>query len=365
MLNGILKGDLLLNKQIKKYMDLCTGCNACKDFCPSSIDARKIFIAVKHQYYYNCKPTLLEKISNWYFLFKTALLLAKPAFAIYRFLRLDKLADCSSDFILKFDELGKRGLLLNSLAKTEQIINTTVPSKSKTKKAIYFEGCFNKYINPQTEKAVTRILKNSDIELVKKDFECCGVSYLADGNIKEFKKLVDKNLSVIDSDFDYFVTDCASCNSVLKEYKDFSDSKFAKAISEKAVSISELIKSLDFESKKAYKVAVHVPCHEDFDFVDMVKNIKNIEFVEAQDYNKCCGFSGTFALKNPEISKEISKQKALHYINAGADIILTTCPACMLGLEQGLLEVDSLQNCKSKPKVMNLFVFLAAYCKYV
>ena len=43
MLNGILKGELSFSKRLKKYLDMCTGCNACKNFCPSDIDAGKIF----------------------------------------------------------------------------------------------------------------------------------------------------------------------------------------------------------------------------------------------------------------------------------------------------------------------------------
>ena len=62
MLNGVIKGDLKLNKRIKDYMDLCTGCNACKDFCPSNIDAREIFTAVKAQYYAENGENFAEKI---------------------------------------------------------------------------------------------------------------------------------------------------------------------------------------------------------------------------------------------------------------------------------------------------------------
>ena len=73
MLNGVIKGELSLNRKIKSYLDLCTGCNACKDFCPSKINAKEIFIAAKAQYYKNNKISLKEKIVNSYVLFKTAL----------------------------------------------------------------------------------------------------------------------------------------------------------------------------------------------------------------------------------------------------------------------------------------------------
>ena len=41
-------------------------------------------------------------------------------------------------------------------------------------------------------------------------------------------------------------------------------------------------------------------------------------------------------------------------------MVLTTCPACILGLEQGFIETGIAQH--KRPVVMNLFVFLAKYC---
>ena len=114
-----------------------------------------------------------------------------------------------------------------------------------------------------------------------------------------------------------------------------------------------------YKSKKKFRIAIHKPCHEEFDIKTFIlNNIENIEYVETENYDSCCGFSGTFALKNTAISKEISKNKVTNYIKENVDIILTTCPACQLGLKQGLLEM----NTTNKPIVMNLFTFLAKYC---
>lgn len=362
ILNGIIKGELSMTQKVKSYLDLCTGCNACKDFCPSKIDARKIFIAAKSHYYKTNKLTLKEKIFNSYHLFKTALLGANAFFTIYRFFKIDRVVNYFEKYILKTGIAGKRLVLLNSLAgciynKKKQ---SNIHSKGQ-KKAIYFEGCFNQYINSQTEKAVSKILKDSGLELIKKDFECCGVSYLNDGNTKKITELVETNLKKFDCEFDYVLTDCASCNAVLKDYKNYNSSELANEVSNKTISVTELLKGMKFEASETLNIAFHKPCHDDYEFIEIIKNIKGINYTEAVDFDKCCGFSGKFALQNQEISREISRKKAQHYIDANADIVLTTCPACMLGLNQGLAEIQS----DSKPKVMNLFVFIALYCKCI
>ena len=367
MLNGIIKGDLSLNKKIKSYLDLCTGCNACKDFCPSQIDARKIFLAAKSDFYKTNNLSLWEKVISSYALFKFALSVSKIYFSINRALHLYKIFDVSKKFILKFGLLGKRFLLLDSFSEKKYTYKSTPAPKTKTLKALYFDGCFNKYINDETKDSVKKVLESLNIELINRNFECCGVSYLNDGMFDQFKKVIKKNLSAAgteNSSYDYVLTDCASCYDVLKGYKDFDES--AGDFSQKTVSVFELIKDIKFTSKykkpdgNLMKIAVHVPCHEKYDIVSFIKNIENTDYVEALDFDKCCGFSGKFALKNQEISREISRQKATNYIEAKADIILTTCPACLLGLRQGMLELSGKYD--KTPEVMNLFVFLAKYC---
>ena len=360
MLNGVLNGDLSFSKQLKKYLDMCTGCNACKNFCPSDIDAGKIFVAAKYDYYKTCKLSLIDKILNSYFFFKAILLLSGVFVSLYRFFCVDKLVTVFEKILLRLGKPGKMLLLLNSQVGVKIKKIDSCNKVETTKTALYFDGCFNKYINPQTQSAVEKIFDNAGIKFLKKNFECCGVSYLADGNIEEFKKIANKNLSVAGNDFDYILTDCASCIDTLKLYSDILDNEKAKIFSQKTVSVMDLIGEMQFVSSKNLKVAVHVPCHEEFDLAGFVKNIKNIEYIVTDDFDGCCGFSGTFSLKYPDVSEKISKSKALNYIKSGADIVLTTCPACILGLEQGFIETGI--SSKNRPAVMNLFVFLAQYC---
>ena len=46
------------------------------------------------------------------------------------------------------------------------------------------------------------------------------------------------------------------------------------------------------------------------------------------DYDDCCGFAGSFAIKNPKLSNELMKQKAQNITKTNADYVITTCPSC-------------------------------------
>ena len=369
ILNGVLKGDLNLSKKVKKYLDLCTGCNACKDFCPSGIDARRIFFAAKQEYHRSCELSFFEKLCSSGFVFKAALLAANIFSKLYFLFGIHYVLRLFKPVFRKSGLFGKRILLVDSLFfnRFRFVPKTTNRNCSTFQKTVlFFDGCFNKFINSENKNAVFCLLKDIGVNITKCDFDCCGVSFLNDGNIKAFKNLAHKNLKKISSSVDFVITDCASCNDVLNNYREYVDSSYldiAENLQQKTVSVLQFLENYSYElvSQMNVKVAIHVPCHENVDIVRFVKNIKGLEYVEAVDYDKCCGFSGTFAIKNPDISRKISFAKAKNYIDSNVDFVLTTCPACLLGLEQGFNEID----CEKRPVVMSLFVFLAKYCRLV
>ena len=369
MLNGILKGDLKLNKNINKYLDMCLKCNACKDFCPSDIDARKIFLTAKSQYFENCPSAGLIKGFQSKFMFSSVLKLTKIAVNTYRFMKLDRLTSKFYPILQKF-KLGKKVILANEFLSRgkeakrqrgkEELQNkknyASLHPSIFASKIVYFKGCVNEYINPRTKIATQKILKQMGLEILPIDFECCGVPFLSCGNTEQFKKQAVFNLAQIPDEFDYFLTDCASCQNAFAEYKNYIEDETLlekiDKILEKSISVNEfIIKNVNsFEFKEKTSFTFHKPCHlENTDFIkEFLAKSKNVEYIEMKEFDKCCGFSGEFAVKNPEISKQISAQKAQNAIDTNADYILTSCPACILGLTQGIIEAKRQRGKEAK-----------------
>lgn len=346
LLNGVIKGDLELNKNVNKYLDMCLKCNACKNFCPSAIDARNIFIAAKSQYFEKAASSKIIKFFHSPLIFNTFLKLAGMASKIYRFLKLDKFVKLFYPLLFKF-ELGKRVILANEFVSFPKMNfpKETTPTKYK---AVYFKGCVNEYINPRAKAATEHLLKKMGVKILNTHLplQCCGVPFLSSGNVEQFKKQAVFNLSQIPDDFDWFLTDCASCQNAFVEYKNFIDDKALlkkiDKIIEKSLNICDFISknvtSIEFE--KNTSITFHKPCHlEDLSFLkDILAKSKNLEYIEMKDFDKCCGFSGEFAIKNQKLSLAISKEKAKNALDTKADYVLTSCPACVLGLTQGMAE---------------------------
>lgn len=362
MLNGIIKGDLKLNKNINKYLDMCLKCNACKDFCPSAIDARKIFLTAKAQYFAKCPSSILIKFFHSKLIFNLFLCSAKLAANTYRFLKMDRILKNFYPILLK-NNFGKKIILINEfihipiqhselisgssqLAHDGKLLNQV--KHDVNARVVYFKGCINNYLNPKTKNTVESILKQMGVEILNTHFplQCCGVPFLSSGNVEQFKKQAVFNISQIPEDFDYFLTDCASCQNAFMEYKNYiEDGKLLEKIDkilEKSMNINEfVVKNAEkFEFKEKTSFTFHKPCHlENMDFINkFLIKAKNIEYIEMKDFDRCCGFSGEFAIKNPEISAQISTNKAQNAIETNADYVLTSCPACILGLTQGMIE---------------------------
>lgn len=350
MLNGIIKGDLQLNKNVNKYLDMCLKCNACKDFCPSDIDARKIFMAAKAEYFQKCPEKKLISAFQSKFVFNFVLNMMKFASNTYRFLKFDKLVNKFYPIFIKMGWVGKKVILANEFVSMPISSKFTAHSpgqqSDKKTKIVYFKGCVNEYINPRTKNAVENILTQMGIEIIPTKFDCCGVPFLSGGNAEQFKKQAIFNLAQISEDFDYFLTDCASCQNAFAEYKNYiDDTELLEKIDnilEKSINVTEFIiktaESIEFEQKTTF--TFHKPCHlENMDFIkEFLVKSKNVEYIEMKEFDKCCGFSGEFAIKNSKLSQQISAKKAKNANNTNADYILTSCPACILGLTQGLIE---------------------------
>lgn len=345
MLDGVLKGDLKLNRNINKYLDLCLKCDKCSNFCPSSIDVCKILETAKYNYE---KNTLWGKFIFFF----------ESKYVFGNLLKLFKI-------IINSHPLRKEKQLIASEAS-----NRDVGAEANKLKLLYFKGCVNN-IFPQTDKFLHKLFDNSDVEIIEKDFDCCGLPFLSSGNLERFEEVKKHNLELMNCDFDYILTDCASCESTLKGYfqptRNYVGQKsptydLSLRANEKSVaipsfiSLGELIanQNIKFKFEKPIKVTFHKPCHlENGDFwLKIIENCENVEYVKMKDYDECCGFSGEFAIKNHKISMQISKQKAQNAINTGADYVITTCPACVLGLKQGMLGI------KKSPKVLSLSDFL-------
>ena len=316
MLQGVIKGDLKLSKTVNKYLDYCLKCGKCSDFCPSDIDIVEVILSAKAEYFKNSFEGKVLSILQSKPIFNTALNTARFIFGHQK----------------KF-------------------------KKSFPKKAIYFGGCIET-IFPKTSEYIKSLLNKLEIEVVDTKFNCCGLPFLTSGNMKRFVEQLNENVEKIkDIEFDYFITDCASCQWTWKEYIKYVEDENLKSKLEKIQfkTIYDLIEEsgIIFESKKPCTISFHKPCHEKNDSVEnIIKKIRNSCYMELGNYDKCCGFAGILKPSTWKITSKIIKSKKDSINKTKPDYLLTTCVGCLISLKM-----------LTKYKTKRLISFLDKKCR--
>ena len=349
LLNAILNNDAKYSKKVLEFMDLCLHCNKCSAFCPSGINAQKIVETAQADMMscgiFNTKKIFIARILSNKFLMKIGKFFIN-IIRNFRLLEAINLFNCPNN------KLARYFLKIKSKPQKQ------TADKSKTVKALFFKGCINNYINPSSANAVKNILAKTNVEVIEADFNCCGLPLKSAGDFENFKKVARENLkTALEIDFDYLIFDCTSCKNTFLSYADFFENEEKEkflSLNDKIVSIYELLDIIQFKPKaNQEKITFHYPCHIDQKEKNAIKNIlKNLNFVECENADTCCGAAGNFIFTNNKISKEISAKKAQDIINSEAQAVVTTCPSCILGLKQGLISE------KSDIEVLSLIEFL-------
>ena len=349
MLDGVLKGDLKLGKNIEKYLDMCLKCGKCKGFCPSSIDVCEILNVAKAEC---AKETLHGKIIK----FLQSRLVFGNLIKFGKVLSLTRISKLAVGWG-KVVAFPTKNIGTICRGKSDSVPNQNDTGLKPTK-LLYFKGCVNE-VFPSVANAFIKICSHLDnVEIIERDFECCGLPFLSSGNLERYEEVKKHNLELMNCEFDYLLTDCASCESTLKGYS----SNFADPTTENNtklfINAAEFLaeQKLKFRFKKPVRVTFHKPCHleEDGFLHKLLEKCENVEYIEMKDYDECCGFAGEFAIKNSKLSIQLAKQKAENAYATGADYVLTSCPACVLGLREGFWALG-----KKAPKIMNVVEFLA------
>jgi len=229
----------------------------------------------------------------------------------------------------------------------------------------YYLGCESMKF-PEVIKANMNILKKAGIKFsINLDTKvCCGGPLFNIRDLTTAKDFAEKNKSLIESTgAEIIISDCPGCVLTLtKRYE-----SLGIKIDKKIIHIVEYIKKLLDEGKikptkdisdDLKKVTIHDPCLiarnlEDTSSIrDILGKIPGLELVEPR-FNKedvhCCGWSGTAHWADRDLAIKEATIRVSELKDTGAEIFVSACPLCELGLAYGLKEDE-----KEKIKIVDV-----------
>ena len=222
-----------------------------------------------------------------------------------------------------------------------------------------FATCVNDVMFPETPKAVVRLLERLGCRVEFPERQtCCGQMHTNSGYTAEAAPMVRNYVDVFD-EYDYVVAPSGSCvgsvrhqhESVARHVGDRGLEEAAASTASRTYDLSEfLVDVLGVTDVGAYfphKVTYHPTCHSlriakvgDRPY-QLLQNVKGITLLELDDAERCCGFGGTFALKNADVSVAMTTDKARHVMDTGAEYVVAGDNSCLMSIGGALSRQNS------------------------
>jgi L-lactate dehydrogenase complex protein LldE len=235
-----------------------------------------------------------------------------------------------------------------------------------------FVTCFNDALYPQTGRAVVRLLERLGHDVAFPTAQtCCGQMHVNTGYYREAVPLAHRFLEVFDP-YEAIVSPSPSCVGTVREsYERIAhrtgDDMLARSVARIVPRVHELseflIDVLGVEDVGAYfphRVTYHPTCHSlrglhvgDRPY-RLLQAVKGLTLIDLPAQEECCGFGGTFALKNAEVSVAIGADKARHARDTGAEVLCALDNSCLTHIG-GILSRE-----RSGMRVQHLAEILAA-----
>ncbi|WP_367124820.1 (Fe-S)-binding protein [Streptomyces phytohabitans] len=212
-----------------------------------------------------------------------------------------------------------------------------------------FVTCFNDTLFPATGRAVVTLLERLGCRVdFPPDQTCCGQMHVNTGYGGDCLPLVRRFTDVF-AGYDAVVSPSGSCAALVRDHhariaEAAGDPRLAAAVRERTpvYELSEfLVDVLGVEDVGAFfphRVTYHPTCHSlrmlhvGDKPLRLLRAVRGIDLVELPAAEQCCGFGGTFALKNADTSLAMCADKVRHVRDTGAEVLCAGDNSCLTHL---------------------------------
>jgi FAD/FMN-containing dehydrogenase/Fe-S oxidoreductase len=341
----------------KRVVEACLNCKSCRTICPAGVDVSDLILQKRAEH-----P---NRLAGWIFkqqargdVFESILrLLARTQRIWDRPLARRLIEGITAPIMKALAPTARlpRDLVLPRFASRHlrQRYANLIPNgtdRSRAKAVAYFHGCAANYFDDGVGDAVIDVLKKHGVEPALPPQRCSGTPIQTYGHVDLVREGARFNLKSLSS-YETIVTGCASCTLMLKDYPtlfpDRAERQQAEALAKKVVHISEFVARSPQHPPMANadgttkRVTYHSSCHLRAAGVtkeprQVLSSLPGVNFVEMQDADRCAGGAGTYVIKDYDTSQKIFDRKARAITQTGANVVATSCPACMIQLKNGM-----------------------------
>lgn len=339
ILKGLIGGDLQPTEDLIETFYVCTGCKACAYSCPSGVKGDEIVREVRKRLY--------EKG-----------LTPSPLLGVR-----DSVVEKGNVFASQQKdraEIYPRGV-------REKLAKGVLGERADT---LLFMGCLPSFMDMKIIPNLTRVLDSCNLKYTALATEelCCGLPLYLMGSA-EFRPHAEKvSAKIRTTGAKEVVTPCAGCYKTLKHLYPEMSLDLGVEVYHTVHYMDRLIRErkATFAREVPRKVTYHDPCDlgracKIFEEPrEVLRSIPGVELVE-MEHNRldalCCGAGGGMAGFNPDMALRMAMARMREAQESGAEIIVSSCPACKDSLRKGARAIPKHE--RREIKVMDIVEIVA------
>lgn len=228
-------------------------------------------------------------------------------------------------------------------------------------KVALFATCIGDVMFPSAVQATAAVLTRLGCDVVFPATQtCCGQMHVNTGYQEEALTQIDAYADAFtDPSIDYVVAPSGSCAGAVRHQHPMIASRFgtaaqadaARTCADKTLDLSEFIVDVagvtDVGAWFPHRVTYHSTCHSLRVLhigdrpLQLLRAVDGIDLVDLPAAEECCGFGGTFSVKNAETSAAMVADKVAHIESTGAEFVTAGDASCLLNIGGSLRKRDS------------------------
>ena len=201
-----------------------------------------------------------------------------------------------------------------------------------------FVTCLGDTLFPSTGRAVVRLLERLGHEVeFPQEQTCCGQMHLNSGYADEGVALARRLAGVFDG-YEAIVTPSASCAGMVREQL----AEEAPPLYELSEFLVDVLAVDDVGAYYPHRVTYHPTCHSLRALrvgekpQRLLRSVRGLDLVELSDPLECCGFGGTFSVKNADVSTAMMSDKVRDVLDTKAEVVCAVDSSCLMHIGGGL-----------------------------
>ncbi|HEX2904891.1 MAG TPA: (Fe-S)-binding protein [Jatrophihabitans sp.] len=222
-----------------------------------------------------------------------------------------------------------------------------------------FATCLVDGLFPDVGKATVTVLRRLGHQVkFPAGQSCCGQLHVNTGYPRDALPLVRNHVQSFES-FDAVVVPSGSCTAAIRhQHADLAEQAGDTALAERAAAVAaktyelseflvDVLGVTDVGAHYPHRVTYHPTCHSlrllrvgDRPY-RLLRQVRELELIELPDAEQCCGFGGTFAVKNADVSSAMLADKLSAIEHTGAECCAAGDASCLMHIGGGLARLHT------------------------